>query len=121
MSETTLFNAYGEPVAYISDDKTNTVYLWEGEPVAYLESENIYGFNGKHLGWYESGIVWDHYGNRVGFVINTLPCLASLEPSKGTKATAPFKSTKELAPLKPQKSLDISKISLVVLLKSGLN
>ena len=55
--EITLFDHRGNPVAYIAPDEGNTIYLWSGEPVAYLEGENIFRFNGKYLGWYERGIV----------------------------------------------------------------
>jgi 4-fold beta-flower domain-containing protein len=54
--ETTLFSSQGKPTAYIADD--STIYLWSGKPVAYLYPDsvndglNIYGFNGKHLGWF---------------------------------------------------------------------
>lgn len=42
------------------------MYLWGGEPVAYLEDDRIYGFNGKHIGWYDDGVICDHDGNIVG-------------------------------------------------------
>jgi hypothetical protein len=48
----TLFDINGNPVAYIDYDDEDIIYLWDGIPVAYLDYEsNIYGFNGKYLGW----------------------------------------------------------------------
>lgn len=39
--------------------------LWAGKPVAYLDKENEYGFNGNHLGWIENSAKYDHDGNIV--------------------------------------------------------
>ena len=70
--EISLFNSEGDAVAYIDvSDEDNTIYLWNGTPVAYLFSEsnyyNIYGFNGNHLGRYEDGIVRNGDGDAIGF------------------------------------------------------
>ncbi len=53
--ELTIYDKSGRPHAYIADD--GTIYLWNGEPVAYLEEEHVYGFNGTHLGRFENGII----------------------------------------------------------------
>jgi hypothetical protein len=119
MEEITLFDPDGNPVAYVAPDDENTIYLWSGKPVAYLEGENIYGFNGKHLGWFEEGIIWDHEGNRVGFIKGTLPVLAKFEPSKASKQFKPFKAFKEFAPFKPFKSTRVSKTPLSIFLSRG--
>ena len=65
----TLFDSKGEAIAYIDTSDELTIYLWDGDPVAYLyDYDHIYGFNGKHLGWFIDGIVWDNKGNVVGFI-----------------------------------------------------
>ena len=67
--EITLFNSKGKAVAYLAVNDEMTVYLWSGKPVAYLEPDqgakgfHIYGFNGKHLGWFIEGVVRDHDGD----------------------------------------------------------
>ena len=119
MNEKTLYEPKGKPVAYISQDNSNTIYLWTGEPVAYLSDENIYGFNGKHLGWFEQGILWDHRGHRVGFTKETLTNFAEFEPLKAFKSFKPFKAFKEFAPFKPFKTMNNSKLSLINFLKQG--
>ncbi len=58
--EVTLFNSAGKADAYIAIDDELTIYLWSGKPVAYLENDteggyHVYGFNGKHLGWFVKG------------------------------------------------------------------
>lgn len=119
MEEITLFDADGNPVVYIVPDDENTIYLWSGKPVAYLDGENIYGFNGKHLGWFEDGIIWDHKGNSVGFIKSRLPVFAKFEPFKAFKQFKSFKSFKEFAPFKPFKSTSISKTPLPIFLSMG--
>jgi len=51
----TIFDPDGNPCAYITMGDM-TIYLLEGNPVAYLDGSNVYGFNGKHLGWFETVI-----------------------------------------------------------------
>ena len=95
------------PVAYIAPDEGNTIYLWLGEPVAYLEGENIFRFNGKYLAWYERGVIWNHEGSRVGFIKSTLPVSTKSESSKAHKKYKPVKSLREFAPYKPFKTTSI--------------
>lgn len=120
--ETTLFNARGEPIAYIADDDEKTIFSFNGEPLAYLAEENsIYGFNGKHLGWFEDQIIWDHLGHRVGFTKKTCPTFTKFEPFKGFKQFKPFKAFKQFMPFKPFKSSTVSSIELLSFLKGGRN
>ena len=51
MDELVFYNKYGKPIAYLSESNSDTIYLWDGTPTSYLYKDNIYGFNGKHLGW----------------------------------------------------------------------
>jgi hypothetical protein len=72
-----------------------------GEPVAYLVEDSIFGFNGKHLGWYHKGLVYDHDGGVV-----VAPAAAFREsvgpaPTRSLKQLKPLKGLKELKPLKP--------------------
>ena len=53
--EISLYDSVGEAVAYIDSDDELNIYLWRGKPVAYLEHISLYGFNGKHLGWFKDG------------------------------------------------------------------
>src|SRR4051794_4518208 len=68
--EVTLFDKNGAAVAYIAVDDEATIYLWQGRPVAYLKRDgddvHIYNFEGKHLGWFDRGVIVDHDGNGVG-------------------------------------------------------
>ena len=107
--ETTLFDADGSPEAYIWFAQDNpTIYMWSGKPVAYLASSigggfSVYGFNGKHLGWYLDGTVRSHEGNPVCGVhrVARVVSLPKPEAPKSLKQPIPLKSPKELAPSRP--------------------
>src|SRR5690242_9087449 len=102
--EITIYSEKGKAVAYISDDDDSTIYLWNGQPVAYLHSEDVYGFNGKHLGWFVKGILYDHDGDVVGATKSHLMA-PQISPIKSLKELKPLKSLRELKPLKPIFSL----------------
>lgn len=102
--EISLFDSKGKAIAFINLDDL-TIYLWEGKPVAYLSQSNgdynIYGFNGKHLGWFIKGIIRDHEGDAVGSTKEATSNFKDFEPFKGFKEFKPFKSFKEFEPFKP--------------------
>jgi hypothetical protein len=105
--ETALYDSTGTPVAYIADDLT--IFLWSGKPVAYLYRGNrgtdVYGFNGKHLGWFEKGYVRDDDGDATCGLKSVIRS-PKLEPIKSLKELKPLKSLRELPPLKPTSSLE---------------
>ena len=121
--EISLFSPDGKPVAYIAEDLT--IYTWSGVPVAYLNASddrgtayNIYGFNGKHIGWFSKGIVRDHEGNGACGVKGTINS-PQIEPFKSFKTFKPFKSFKEFAPLRPMFSNVWGDTPCFLLLRSG--
>jgi hypothetical protein len=117
--EITFFDKSGTPCAYVDIEDEQTIYLWGGEPVAYLEDDSIYGFNGKHLGWFTQGIIWDHEGYAVGFIEGTIQMFTKFEPYKSYKRFKPFKSFKEFSPFKPFFTDRWSRNSLIITLKLG--
>ena len=122
--EISLFDSDGQPVAYIAEDLT--LYLWSGAPVAYLgndrrEGFNLYGFNGKHLGWLTSGVIRDHDGNVVGAFKEAFRSPTKLESAKGLKEQKPIKSATELEPAQPLLSRDWSELPLGVFLLQGVD
>jgi len=119
--EISFYDSKGAAVAYIDTDDELTIYLWQGKPVAYLVGDSIYGFNGKHLGWLEDGIIRDHSGNAVGFTKGSVNMFTQFESFKGFKAFKPFKAFKEFAPLKPFYSNSWSKTDLSLFLSQGRN
>ncbi len=99
--EITLYGATGKPIAYIADDDDSTIYLWSGKPVAYLQSENIYGFNGKHLGWFVKGLIYNHDGEIVGAIRSRIKGPVHVSPIKSIKQIKPIKSIREIKPIRP--------------------
>ncbi len=123
--ELNLYDFWGNPVAYISAESDSAIYVWDGTPLAYLVKNgryhNIYGFNGKHLGWFEDGVIWDHGGNKVGFIkgapdIHVFP---RAETERGPKQEKPDKDQIMPEPEKPAKKSDWSKITLTSMLYEG--
>jgi len=120
--EISLFNSKGSAVAYVdTDDDDLTIYLWSGKPVAYISNNNIYGFNGNHLGWWVDGIIRDHDGDAVGATKDATNMYTEYEPYKGYKEYKPYKSYKEYAPYKPYWSTSWSSDSFKMFLLQGID
>lgn len=134
--ELTLYNQEKTAAAYIDYDSESTIYLYEGEPAAYLVTEYgkdstdattyIYGFNGQFLGWFDDGVMWDRDGNAVGAkkgaVRGTAIDMTSVvEKSRSSRHTKPVKSTQQTQAAKPASWSDKwSETSLTDFLKQGM-
>lgn len=44
----TFYDLYGNAIAYCEDNET--IYLFTGQPVAYLYEDSVYSFDGRQLG-----------------------------------------------------------------------
>lgn len=120
--EISLFDVRGEAVAYIDTEDSDemVIYLWTGEPVAYVrkgnytdEAASIYGFNGRHLGWFESGVVRTHKGRVVGFIRGAISNITlKAERMKHVKRMCPMKSMASMAPMH---QMEVTKFSLIPL------
>jgi len=121
--EISLFDYDGNATAYISNDSQNTIYLWNGTPVAYIYSTggdyHIYGFNGQHLGWFANGVVRDNNGYAAGATKNAYSGVTRVEPVKSVKRVTPVASVRRVAPVKPVFSMSWSRTPLSVMLSSG--
>jgi hypothetical protein len=102
-SEAEFFDSKGTAAVYFEySDAEHTFYLWsEGEPVAYMDEDSLYGFNGKHLGWLQNGAVYDHEGNVVAATAARFQDPVHPPPPKGYKQYKPYKDYKEYRPYKP--------------------
>jgi hypothetical protein len=121
--EITLFDGQGRPSAYVVLDDELAIYLWSGKPVAYLQPDSaggfhVYGFNGKHLGWFVDGIVRDHDGN-AGCAVKERLQSTEYEPYKSYKEYKPYKGYKEYAPYRPYFSFTWGGVSCGFLLAEG--
>ena len=117
--EISLFDNKGDAVAYISVSEDLTIYLWGGKPVAYLDGENVYGFNGKHLGWFSKGMIMDHDGNAPCVLKDVYPGYTSYESYKSYKQYKPYKSYKQYAPYKPYSNNRLSSMPCSIFLALG--
>lgn len=119
--EPALFNRDGKAIAYIDTvDKDRTIYLYSGEPVAIISEADVYGFNGKHLGWYEKGIVRDHEGKRIGNTKKAATGYIQYEPYKSYKRQKPYISHRSYPPYKPYFSDSWSDSSFETFLLQGV-
>jgi hypothetical protein len=118
--DTTIYDKSGQPVAYLAEDYCGTIYLWDGEPVAYLyEDVHLYGFNGRHLGWFRDDVLFSPDGTRVGFTSSACPRCISKSPLKNKKGRAGEIRPRWKAPAPPKFSLLLSNQGLRELLKQG--
>lgn len=119
--ELALLNRDGKAIAYIDTvDKDQTIYLYSGEPVAIISEADVYGFNGKHLGWYEKGIVRDHEGKRIGNTKKAATGYIQYEPYKSYKRQKPYISHRSYPPYKPYFSDSWSDSSFETFLLQGV-
>lgn len=106
----------GNYIAYIDTARDNTIYLWTGEPAAYLHESGrdvlIYSFSGQHLGWFEEGILRDLAGDAVGARDGVLRTPRRVEPIKRVQRIAPIRRVRRVARVKPVFSNYYSKQSL---------
>jgi hypothetical protein len=121
--EISLFDGSGQATAYIAPDEQMTIYLWGGKPVAYIDSDgnnsfSVYGFNGKHLGWFSRGVIWDHSGHAECATAQMLSA-TQLEPLKALKQLSPIRSIPQLAPITPIFANSFGDISCIGLLALG--
>jgi hypothetical protein len=116
--EITLFNKHGKPVAYIAKDG-ETIYTWDGVAIAYLNEDKIYGWNGKQLGWFANGTVFDIYGLRSGFIHSKSPIVTQVEPIKSGKKFKKMRQVKHIPLVKPVLCYGFSTKNLEDLLEEG--
>jgi hypothetical protein len=118
--EKIFYNKNGDPVAYLAMDYEETIYLWDGLPVAYIyEGEHVYGINGRHLGWFKDDILYNHGGERVGFTFTTCPVSVAKPPAKGKKSRKDEMRPRWQKPPLPKLSFSASDQDLADLLKEG--
>lgn len=121
--EISLFNGAGKADAYIALSDELTIYLWSGKPVAYLEKDDsggyhVYGFNGKHLGWFVKGVVRDHQG-KPSCAVKEVLRNTEYEPYKTYKQYKPYKSYTQYAPYRPYFSTSFGDTPCQFLLAEG--
>lgn len=87
------YDRSGQAVAYSEDGEH--IYLFSGEPIAYLDSDAVYSYRGELLGWFESGWVRDKDGRCVAFSEHAVG-----GPPRPVKKAWPHQSPRLAAPVK---------------------
>lgn len=95
------YDRFGTPVAY----NDNGIYSYAGKPLAYIDGNAVYSYNGVQLGWYEQGWIRDIDGDCVlftpGAVGGPVKPIPKLSPLKSLKQLKPLKSLKQMKRIKP--------------------
>jgi hypothetical protein len=89
--------------------------------VAYLDDDSVYGFNGKHLGWYRNGAVYDQDGDIVVARASMFRGAVEAAPPRGIRGLKPLKGLKELRPLRPLFGLSWSRMPAAVFFLRGID
>lgn len=98
--EISLYGTDGRASMYIADDG-ETIYNWDGYAKCYMVDDEIYGWRGKHLGWFFHGVVYDLDGYVLGYTKEASPRILYTECTKWTKKTQWTKSRRLMAHAKP--------------------
>jgi hypothetical protein len=110
----TFYDQSGEAVAYLDEDG-ESIYLYGGEPIAFLSGEGIYSYAGRYLGWFEDGWVLDRSGNRVFFTENAtggpVRPVRAVRPARGARSARPARGAREARPARPVRSSSWSRLT----------
>ena len=85
--ETTLYDVHRRARIYIAADEDKSIYLWDGHAVASIDGEDVYGWRGRHLGWFVAGVLYDGNGRGIGFTAETFKEPTFPDPGKFAKHT----------------------------------
>src|SRR4051812_6130072 len=91
------YDRAGRATHYIDDN--GTFYTWSGQPIGFVQGEELYSSSGKHVGRVSGGWIRDHEGHAVAFTqgasggpmmplpsLPSLKSLPSLPPLRGLPA-----------------------------------
>ena len=100
--ETTLYDAHRRPRVYISADGENNIYTWDGHVVACIDGEEVFGWRGRHIGWFVEGVLYDCKGFRIGFTAESFTDQTFPDPGKYAKYVKPRRYPKLTAQARPE-------------------
>ncbi|WP_299599451.1 4-fold beta flower protein [uncultured Microbulbifer sp.] len=107
------YDQSGSPIAY-SEDGIH-IYLFTGQPAAYLSGNTVYAFSGAHIGWFEDGWIRDTRGGCAFFSESAkggpVKPVKHVKPVKGVKHVKPVKGVRAVKSVKAVKSLSWSPLS----------
>ena len=105
--EVTFYDRGGAPVAYCED--AEHIYLFSGQPVAYIHGDAIYDFGGRHRGWFSDGWIRDTDGAAVMFTESCsggpMAPMRQMRPMKSMKTMLPMKTMRTMARMRPMNAM----------------
>lgn len=116
MAYETFYDRHGEAVAWYDDEQQEpAIYLYDGTPVAWISDESIYGYSGRHFGWFIDGWVRDSRGQLVMFTTESIGGPARptrcARPARGARAARPARGARQARPARPARSLSWSALT----------
>ena len=112
MEYLTFYNKQGKAIAWLSDSDEETIYLFDGKPVAWICGNSVYSFNGSHLGFFENGWIYDNKGYCVYFTQKAtggpIRPAKQICPARSITKVKPIKRPKTIPPINPIKKLSWS-------------
>lgn len=99
------YNKTGSLIAYTEDNCH--VFRFTGEPLAYINEDSVYTYEGKHLGFYQDGWIRDNDGMCVFFTKE-----AKGGPPRAMQEISPVKSPKSKIPTKKPRNHCLKKLEI---------
>ncbi len=101
------YDSTGRPYAYSDDGES--IFTFDGKPIAYIDGDSIYSYTGAHIGYFKNGLIRCPNGGVVLFSNNSsggpIKPIKQIKPIKGIKQIKPIKGIKAIKPIKPIDSL----------------
>lgn len=107
-----IYNRFGYPELRLLEN--GRFVTFGGKSAGFLRRESIYDYRGRHLGWFENGVLRDHWGNVIGFGESPSDYPSPIFPIKAIKPIASIveieqiRPIPQIPPIKPIKSFNWS-------------
>ena len=96
------FNRQGRATALCDGQ---SIYLWDGRPVAYLLDEKVFAFSGRFIGWLSDGWITDAEGKCLLFESDAVrgpgKPQCTEKPAKGVPQAKPMRRALQVTPPRP--------------------
>ncbi|MDN7865052.1 hypothetical protein QZM19_16810 [Burkholderia multivorans] len=95
-----LYQKNGAVYAWL-DETSGRILDLRGKNLAFVDGDSVYGWNGRHIGWWQDGHIRDQNG-AVAMFTDVASNLGVVAPVKAVRPVQPIKS---IAPIRPVKSV----------------
>jgi hypothetical protein len=76
-----LFDRHGSPRLILDDDCVRSA---SGGVIAWISGDGLFSLTGRHIGWYEDGVIYDRHNRSLGFTYDATGHLPSRPGTSGT-------------------------------------